>query len=78
MIKWQNEKIKRLMGLSRWGWANMLFFQLFFIRLEREVEGDGSLAALNVIGPIVPFTGWWSEYVPSNFKRLKIWSRSGA
>lgn len=51
---------------------NFFFLQWFFVRLELEVETDGSLAGINLIGPIIPLTGWWGGYIPQCFKRWKL------
>jgi hypothetical protein len=51
----------RIKGWSWLGVLNFLLLQWLFVRLEGIVE-DGDMR-LHFIGPIVPLTGWWSNYV---------------
>lgn len=69
--------IASIMRLSPIGYLNFMLLQFFGIRLAMEVEDDDSISALNIIGPIVPFTGWWSSYVyvPRKLFRLCVWLR---
>lgn len=45
------------------GYLNFLVFQWFFLRLAR-IQAYGSLRTVGFVwlGPIIPFTGWWSDF----------------
>ena len=51
-----------LLGYSWLGILNMSLLQWFFIRLQATAD-NGQIVKFNVIGPIVPLTGWWSRYI---------------
>lgn len=63
-------------GYSWLGLLNVCLLQWLFVRLEGEVNSSGVVLAFNVIGPIVPLTGWTFGYVPQHFGRLRVWARS--
>lgn len=42
--------------------ANKFFFQFFFVRLAKYVH-DGKLVAWGLVYPVLPFTGWQSDYI---------------
>jgi len=67
-----------------WGVLNFFVLQWFFFRAERtitisHVRGRQilKLIEVNIRYPIVPLSGWWTDYrgifVAPN-KRLKLWS----
>ena len=52
------------MPKTLWGWSNFLLFQWFFVRLQRTCDVEtGRIISLDWIGPVVPLTGWWSDYI---------------
>lgn len=53
-----------------WLWAlNFFVLQWLFIRLARVVNASGKTIRFCIIGPVVPLTGWWSNYVWLRRKR---------
>jgi hypothetical protein len=42
--------------------VNLMIFQWFFVRLARIVDSDGTHLA--IMYPVVPMTGWFSDYIP--------------
>ena len=58
-----------LRGIERWrprswfGYLNFFVLQFAGVRLQRTVDKHGQHIAWNLIGPIVPMTGWWQDYV---------------
>ena len=44
------------------GALNFLVLQWLFIRLQETVDDNGAHEKWNVIGFIVPVTGWWNRY----------------
>ena len=66
----------RLFGYSWLGFLNLLIVQWFFVRIQACVDTDdhGHIFELELIGFILPLTGWWGKYVRLGPKRyLKIW-----
>lgn len=63
--------------MSWWGYLNFYVIQWFFVRIEREEEDDddGTVVTVNIIGPILPLSGWWQGYIPQRYKHIKVWSR---
>lgn len=49
------------MGLL--GWFNFLIVQWFFIRLVKVTDDDNNHIKWTIIGPILPLTGWCTDYV---------------
>lgn len=51
-------------GISAVGWLNILLFQWLCFRLEVSVEDAESMEIVGarLIGPVLPLTGWWSDY----------------
>lgn len=55
------------------GIVNFFLFQFLFMRVQQEVTfwddapGGPQLVyrGYSLIGPVVPLTGWWSDYVPN-------------
>lgn len=65
---------KRFFGLSWVGWLNVLILQWFFVRLQGAFDEheDGTTATYwALILPVIPLTGWWSNYVPGT--RREVW-----
>jgi hypothetical protein len=52
-----------LFGYSWIGILNILLLQWFFVRLQATADKDMNITKFEIIGPIVPMTGWWSKYV---------------
>lgn len=51
---------------SKLGALNFLVLQWLFIRLQETVDvvdGREVHLAWNIIGPIVPLSGWWNRYI---------------
>ena len=48
---------------SALGALNFLVLQWLFVRLQETVSDDGAHERWDIIGLIVPLTGWWSRYV---------------
>ncbi len=53
----------RINGCSLLGVLNIILLQWFFVRLEGVLYHDGRKTTYQIIGPIVPLTGWWSKYI---------------
>ena len=45
------------------GWLNQLFLQWFLIRLQATLDDNKDIEGYQIIGFVVPLTGWWSEYI---------------
>ena len=46
------------------GWLNFLVLQWFFWRLASVEDTDtGKRVGWSWVGPVVPITGWWTNYV---------------
>lgn len=55
---------KRLFGYTWLGWLNILLLQWFFVRLQATMdEHTLVIEKLEFIGPVVPCTGWFSNYI---------------
>ena len=48
---------------SKLGALNFLVLQWLFIRLQETVDDDGKHERWDIIGLIVPLTGWWTRYL---------------
>jgi hypothetical protein len=48
--------------MSVLGLFNFVVVQWFFIRLAKVLWPDGKIT-WKIIGPILPLTGWWSDYI---------------
>ena len=58
---------------SRLGLLNFFVLQWVCIRLQQTVdEHDGSHERWDIIGPIVPLTGWWQRYIWMLPKRWRL------
>ena len=54
------------------GVLNFVILQWFLIRLAKQVEGqpgEYKTVGWKIIGPILPLTGWWSNYIWLGKKR---------
>lgn len=60
------------------GWLNIILFQWVFVRLYRSWGcGDeyGKVIAYGFFYPILPLTGWTTDFVPQRFSAMVIWAR---
>jgi hypothetical protein len=56
--------MKKFLGYSWLGWLNQLIIQWFFIRLQATLDDSRTnIEGLQIIGFILPLTGWWSDYI---------------
>lgn len=62
---------KEFCGFTWVGWLNIFILQWFFVRLQGAIEEDGK-TQWQIIIPVVPLTGWFSDYVPDKRKTLKL------
>ena len=56
-------------------WLNIIALQWFFIRLFYQIEDNGEISGYGLLLPIIPLTGWWSNYLPSEPFRLRFFTR---
>lgn len=65
-------------GVSWVGALNMALLQWLFIRLELTTEDEApqDVSRVAVLFPVVPLTGWQSEYVPLRPRRFTLWRAS--
>ena len=49
--------------MSKLGVFNFVVMQWSFHRLASIRESDGRHVRWTLLGPIVPLTGWWSDYI---------------
>ena len=54
---------------------NYFILQWFFIRLCRKMENDKQVG-WGILFPIVPTTGWKTNYIPSDFKVYTLTRRN--
>lgn len=45
------------------GWLNFLVLQWCFIRLARVYGDEPAEDGWAILGPVLPLTGWWSDYI---------------
>lgn len=64
--------MKTLFGYSWVGWLNIIVLQWFFTRLYYSVNDQGGVEYYGLYFPIVPLTGWWSDYFPSKYWKVKL------
>lgn len=64
--------MNKLFGYSWVGWLNIIILQWFFIRLYYSVNEQNSIECYGFLFPIVPLTGWWSDYVPQKPWKVKL------
>ena len=74
----------RFKDLSWFGYLNWNFFQWFGFRLSKGFEPLQTIeinpeqpkvcrVSWYLMLPIIPWTGWWSDFVPQRYLRLRIW-----
>ena len=57
-------KYKRnILGYSWVGIINIVILQWMFVRLRVTTDSAENIRKLDIIGPILPLTGWRSDYV---------------
>ena len=55
----------RRYGPYTWaGWVNQVICQWFWFRIQGDVGPEGTRWSL--LFPVVPLTGWWGRYIPSD------------
>jgi len=65
--------MKKLFGYTWVGWLNIIVLQWLFVRLYYAESDSGSVENYGIIFPIVPLTGWWSDYLPlSKYWNIKL------
>lgn len=64
--------MKTLFGENWVGWLNLIVLQWFFVRLFYSMNDAGQIEHYGLFFPIVPLTGWRSDYIPSNFKKIQF------
>lgn len=78
-----NYPTKTFWGLTWVGWLNTLLLQWLFVRLQGVIDeidrpSGGRLIVRNywtLIFPVVPLTGWWSDYVPKRHREIWLGRR---
>lgn len=56
--------MKRVLGFTWVGWLNIVVLQWFCVRLGYALDKEtGSFVRWTWVGPVLPLTGWWSDYV---------------
>ncbi len=50
-------------GYSWVGLLNQILLQWFFIRLQCTANGNNEIIRYQIMGFVLPLTGWWSDYV---------------
>lgn len=63
---------------SWFGILNQLLLQWFFVRLQVACDSDDpelNIIRLDLIAPVVPLTGWWSDYIPQRHATICIWRK---
>jgi hypothetical protein len=70
-------RMRRVLGLSWIGWLNTLVLQWFWVRLQLTIERDGgsTTSSFQLLLPVAPLTGWWSDYWPSRRRELQLTSQ---
>jgi len=44
------------------GYLNFVVLQWFFVRYARVTDDRGETVGFRWLGPILPLSGWWSDY----------------
>lgn len=58
------------------GWSNYLVWQWFWFRIGYCESSDGSqVDRLVLLTPIVPLTGWRTDYRPARYRTVTLWRR---
>lgn len=68
-------------NLTKIGWFNFCFAQFLCFRLAYAKVSlgisrptDRHFTTYYVIGPVLPFTGWFNNYYPQPLLKIRIWS----
>lgn len=64
--------MKTFLGYTLIGWFNLLILQWFFVRLFYVEEEDGTISGWGLNFPVLPLTGWWSNYIPAKPFKWKM------
>jgi hypothetical protein len=64
--------MKKLFGSTWIGWLNTFILQWFFVRLYYVENEQNVVQSYGLIFPIVPLTGWWSDYIPRKYRNVKL------
>jgi len=51
---------------------NVFLMQWFFIRICRFMDDNNVQTHWGFLFPVIPLTGWRSNYIPSNYKTIKV------
>lgn len=62
---------KTLFNKTWVGWLNIFILQWFFIRLQGSIE-DKNMTKWQLILPVLPLTGWFSDYKPNNRRTITL------
>lgn len=54
------------------GWLNIIILQWFFTRLYWSQDDQGNVQGYGFLFPVVPLTGWWSDYIPQKQWKVKL------
>jgi len=57
--------------MSKLGNVNFWIVQWFFFRIGKMKHDDGKIQWC-ILFPILPLTGWWSNYIPNKYKIFKL------
>lgn len=66
------QEMSKLFGYSCIGWLNIIILQWFFVRLYYVENEQNNIKNYGFIFPIVPLTGWWSDYFPHEYWNIKL------
>lgn len=64
--------MNKLFGYSWIGWLNITILQWFFVRLYYVENDQNNIENYGLMFPIVPLTGWWSNYFPHKYWNVKL------
>ena len=64
--------MKKILGYTWVGWLNIIILQWFFIRLYYIENDQNIIENYGIMFPIVPLTGWWNNYFPTKYWKIKI------
>lgn len=68
--------MKKLFDYNWIGWLNIIVLQWFFIRLyyveATQNSAESYIERYGFMFPIIPLTGWWSDYIPRNYWSIKL------
>lgn len=57
--------MNRLFSYTWVGWLNILLLQWLFVRLYYVIDSNDQMKSYGILLPIIPFTGWYTNYLPS-------------